>query len=138
SERNDVSLYLYGSGKQYDYLKNESLSVDNIHLMGRYDLEDIVKSGKLDGRTALVLPYKEGTVADYGSPTKLFEYLSLALPIMSTKVSQPYDILMDIEKTIPNTVFFYDSSNINEILDAVVHTDLRVDREKLKNKYMNE
>ncbi|HHF2905042.1 TPA: glycosyltransferase [Vibrio diabolicus] len=138
SERNDVSLYLYGSGKQYDYLKNESLSVDNIHLMGRYDLEDIVKSGKLDGRTALVLPYKEGTVADYGSPTKLFEYLSLALPIMSTKVSQPYDILKDIAETIPNTVFFYDSSNINEILDAVVHTDLRVDREKLKNKYMNE
>ena len=138
SGRDDVSLYLYGSGTQYDYLNSESLFIDNINLMGRYDLEDIVKKGKLDGRTILVLPYKGGTVADYGSPTKLFEYMSLALPILSTKISQPYDILKDLESEITSTVFFYDAENINSVLDKVISIDIRLNRNTLKERYMKE
>ena len=138
SDRDDVCLYLYGSGKQYNFLKSASLSSSNIILMGRYDLNNVLKSGDLNGRTILVLPYKEGTVADYGSPTKLFEYLSLALPILSTRVSQPYEILNNLEKSIPQTVFFYETNDLNKVLDNIVNIDLRVNREKLKKKYMNE
>ena len=114
----DVELHCYGAGDQEACLTTISQTSKNIFLHGRYKFEDLISSGVFDGNIFLVLPYKSGTIADYGSPTKLFEYLSLGLPIISTQVSQPYQILKQLKLVANDAVFFYDS-DFSSVIDEI-------------------
>lgn len=117
SSLNDIELHCYGAGDQEDALLSISKQCNNVFLHGRYKFDDLIRGGIFNGNVFLVLPYKAGTIADYGSPTKLFEYLSLGLPIISTKVSQPYEILKELKSASDGSVFFYEESMVEVIQD---------------------
>ncbi len=130
-----VNLHLYGSGSQELELNAIAKSSSNVFIHGRYDFDKLVGSGDLNGKTLLVLPYKSGTVADYGSPTKLFEYLSLALPILSTCVGQPKDILEPLKSNVTNSVFFYENSALINVIEELKRKDLFLNRHEILNYY---
>lgn len=132
----DIELHLYGSGEQEIKLSEIEALSNNIFLHGSYNLDDLIKSGDLSGRTFLVLPYKEGTIADFGSPTKLFEYMAMGLPIISTSFAQPFDLLSIVKEKYPNCIYFYDSS-ITEIVKYLSVNEF-VDREGLINMFLSE
>lgn len=89
----DFELHLYGTGELEAELRRISKTCDRVVLHGRYKLENLISKGAFSELSFLILPYKAGTIANIGSPTKLFEYLALGFPIILSSVGQPYDIL---------------------------------------------
>jgi glycosyltransferase involved in cell wall biosynthesis len=82
-----VSFHIYGDGPEMNSLKRLCEKEDGVVLHGRYnndDLDNLVKSPN----DILIVPYKPGTIAEIGSPTKLFEYMSLKCPIIASSVGQ--------------------------------------------------
>lgn len=111
-EDKNIVLNIFGDGLQYDKLKEFSLIYPFMKMYGRFDLSHVIEEGLVDDQTILLLPYKEGSLADIGSPTKLFEYMMLKLPILMTRVGQPNDIM----KEEVNCMKY---SNINECKEKI-------------------
>ncbi|ADV91928.1 glycosyltransferase [Vibrio vulnificus] len=137
SNNSSFELHLHGAGEQEEELKKISKSCDNVFVYGRYNLNQLIENGGLDGDCYLLLPYKEGTIADYGSPTKLFEYLALGLPIISTSFGQPYDILAKRKNISPESVYFYKNS-IDEVLPMIYSNNTELDKNEIVTFFSNE
>ncbi|PTO58114.1 glycosyltransferase [Vibrio splendidus] len=126
----DVELHLYGEGELSHLMGQAANKASNIYFHGRYKFDEVVSKGALNGKTFLILPYKDQTIANFGSPTKLFEYLSLGLPIISTKVGQPYQLLADVD-----FVYFYEN-DISELVN-LIGNDIHIDRKEILKYFSN-
>jgi glycosyltransferase involved in cell wall biosynthesis len=57
-------------------------SLPNLHLLGRRQFEDL--PAMLNGMDVLLIPYVRNELTEYISPIKLYEYLAIGKPIVST------------------------------------------------------
>ena len=103
-----AELHLFGDGPQLARLEALAAASKRVYLRGRYDLEQLVRTGELDrNRTVLVLPTSASEYASLGSPIKLYEYMSLGLPIMASRVGQIAETLTD-----DRTACFYEPGDL--------------------------
>lgn len=107
------SLHLYGYGNMEKDIKQYVNNDEKIFFHGKYRNEDITKIVNFD-TDVLVLPYKKNSLANIGSPMKLFEYMSLGLPVLASNVGQLNDIIID-----KHNGYLYDSANINSLIDKM-------------------
>ncbi|CDU10774.1 conserved hypothetical protein [Vibrio coralliirubri] len=118
SERK-VVLHIYGE---------DGVDTETTRYYGQYDIAELSKSLYVSKNTILILPYKKGTIAEIGSPTKLFDYFSLGLPILSTKVGQINDLYSD-------DIFFYENSS--ELVSLLESWNLKIDIGRRKDWYLS-
>lgn len=134
----NAELHLYGDGPLLNSARQAADGAESIRFHGRYDLNDLLRCGALDTDTVLLLPYAAGGLAEIGSPTKLFEYMALGLPIISTPVGQISEILRDEE-----TAVFYrpgDRASLAQKMEAMMESPegrMRLTK-NLKASYVNE
>jgi glycosyltransferase involved in cell wall biosynthesis len=98
-----VPLHIYGDGPLFSVLQNIAKNKNGIVLHGRYNNNDIGEFIN-SPNDILIVPYKSGTIAEIGSPTKLFEYMSLKCPIIASNVGQSKYIIKHQE-----TGYIYES-----------------------------
>lgn len=84
----DAELHLYGDGPLVSEVRHRARGRRDIFLHGRYDLSALMQAGQIGRGTALVLPYRDIPIARVGSPIKLYEYMALGRPILSSSVGQ--------------------------------------------------
>ncbi len=89
-----VGLSFYGYGPEEKMIEVLSQGVKNVHLEGEFEsIDNLIYRGDINKNDILLLPYKENTLAEIGSPIKMGEYMSLGLPIIASDVGQPARIL---------------------------------------------
>lgn len=128
---------LWGEWFDWDIIKNVANSNKNIaiNLIGDYSgIPTIVKSmpknvyflgikkqielpGYLKYCDFALLPFKVGKIGDYVSPLKIFEYISMNVPVLATS-------LPDI-KNYPNVYASCDSNNWIKIINEYKNTDMK-------------
>lgn len=75
--RSDICLNIVG--EKSSFLE----SLENIRYQGEYkDITSLLKEMKFSKYSMLILPFREGIAAEIGSPTKLYEMISMGLPIL--------------------------------------------------------
>lgn len=87
-------LAFYGHGPETKELKIYAQDRKDIVFYGEYDnatVSELINPAS----DILMLPYKDGTVANFGSPTKLFEYMALKAPVISSNVGQLDEFVVD-------------------------------------------
>jgi glycosyltransferase involved in cell wall biosynthesis len=118
SKRNiEIELHIYGNDDRSNTggLKEKYGDLVNFH--GSYDnskIKTLIKS-----KDILVLPYKQDTIAEFGSPTKLFEYMGLQLPILSSAVGQLKDILVHGQ----SAMLYNDQTSFDDSLTKLLSDD---------------
>lgn len=99
-EKNIAQLHLYGDGPQFNKISALAEGHDNIVIHGRYNLEEIIENGSIDKSCILVLPYGDNSLARIGSPIKMFEYMAIGLPIITSDVGQLKQIYRNEENAL--------------------------------------
>lgn len=110
----NVPFHIYGDGPEMMRLREIAKGHECIVLHGRYrneNIEDFI----MPPNDILIVPYKEGTIAEIGSPTKLFEYMALMSPIIASEVGQSKYIINNGETGI----IYKSASDIPEILEGL-------------------
>lgn len=104
-----VIFHIYGNDDSDKAKKIKDKYAGLVKFHGSYNNKEI--HNKLFIDDILLLPYKKGTIAEYGSPTKLFEYMSLKRPILASRVGQLNDILKHKENAMlyDNYASFFNS-----------------------------
>jgi glycosyltransferase involved in cell wall biosynthesis len=101
-----ASLHFFGDGPLLPRVRELARQSSRITFHGRYDLRRLISSGELTRDVVLLLPYKDLPIARIGSPTKLFEYMALGLPVIASRVGQPAEILRH-----DSTALLYDAGD---------------------------
>lgn len=107
------SLHIYGYGDMEKEIQTYVNNHEKIFFHGKFRNDDIKKIVNFDS-DVLVLPYRKNSLANIGSPMKLFEYMSLGLPVLASNVGQLNDIIID-----KYNGYLYDSDNINSLIDKM-------------------
>lgn len=110
----DAELHLFGYGGDEDEVRAMFKSVPNVIFHGKFDLNSLVETGTFDENWILLLPYAEQPIAQVGSPTKMFEYMAIGLPIIASRLGQLPEILQE-----GDFAFFYEPGNIESLTDAM-------------------
>ncbi len=110
----DAELHLYGDGPQYDAIEAMTESDADVSLYGRYDLDELLKTGVFDGEVVLLLPNRGSGMSEIGSPIKFYEYMSFGQAILASQVGQAWEVL-ESEKTC----LFYEPGNIESCSAAM-------------------
>ncbi len=75
--RPDIHLYI--AGEENSFLE----SLDNIHYLGEYrDIISLLGQITFRKHSITILPFRNGILSEIGSPTKMYEMLSMGLPIL--------------------------------------------------------
>lgn len=115
-EVDNVHLHIFGKNGLLSSVETKELNQPNCTYYGEYLLDSVFENEVFKKPFFFILPYKSGTVAEIGSPTKMFEYLSMGAPIISSKVGQPFSILSKANNDIGDFSFFYDSPEQLKVL----------------------
>ena len=107
-KRKDIKLYIYGN-------VNQKFSSSKIIYKGKYNNNDFTKLVNPNS-DILFLPYKKNSIAEYGFPTKLSEYLSCGAVIVSTNTGVLKNILGEIDKNL-----VYSDNNVASLEKAINH-----------------
>ncbi|MCC8252542.1 glycosyltransferase family protein [Vibrio campbellii] len=133
-----VHFHIFGKLGLLSTLDQKIFESKNCTYYGEYSLDTIFDNSIFKERFLLSLPYKKGTVAEIGSPTKLFEYLSLGMPIISSKVGQPYELLKKANEEIGEFSFFYDDEeSLSSILKSLSDSSIYFNHEGILEYYLN-
>lgn len=109
-----ATLSLHGTGGNEAELQALASSSPQVQMPGRFDLHQLILDGEFDRNTVLLLPGAAGSLSEIGSPTKLYEYMSLGLPIIAAKIGQPGEVLRERESAV-----FYEPGNADDLLAAM-------------------
>ncbi|NQT25737.1 glycosyltransferase [candidate division KSB1 bacterium] len=90
----NVELHFWGAVNNLDLSSINPIGLKRIHFHGAYRKDDL-QHNMLRTTDILILPFKPGAMASIGSPTKLYEYMSFGLPIISAKIGQVGEVLTD-------------------------------------------
>ena len=107
-----LELHFYGEGPYRKKLENKYRNVENIVFHGAKPFEEMPEIiGELD-----ILINSDSLQKSYGSPTKMFEYMSSGRPILSARTAQS-------EKLLDNGKFgwFYELGNPDSFAKAMDH-----------------
>ncbi len=107
-------LHFFGSGVMLEQLKADSAVFPCVHFHGRYKREDIPQL-LLKTSDILVLPPKHRWDVELsgGLSTKLFEYMSLGVPIVVPRMAEVADILKDGESAC-----MYEPDDVDSLVAA--------------------
>lgn len=105
-KRKNFNLYIYGNHKQ-------DLISKNIIYKGKYSNNNFTSLVNIN-TDLLFLPYKSNSIADYGFPTKLSEYLTTGAIIISTNTGVLKNILGAIDEKL-----MYDDGDITSLEKAI-------------------
>lgn len=110
----DCELHFFGSGAMLQQLKADSTGLSGVYFHGRYKRED---TPRFLSKTSdvLILPPKHRWDVERsgGLSTKLFEYMSLGVPIVAPRMAEVADILEDGE-----TASMYDPDDLDSFVEA--------------------
>lgn len=112
----EIEVHIYGGGPEIDGLMKyeRSVSKGNIFFHGPYAYDSLYEIVYMDD--IFIVPYKAGTVADHGSPTKLFELMSIGGCVLASRVGSIPNILQN-----GNTGYLYDDwEHAGEIIDKLM------------------
>jgi glycosyltransferase involved in cell wall biosynthesis len=131
----NAELYLCGDGPLYESLQNTYGQKENIIFYGRYHLPGLIEEEVLNSNTILLLPYSPNEYSALHSPIKLYEYMSLGLPIIASDTGQASEVLKQ-----GKTAVLYKSRDIESLQTAmkIISTDIQLKRhitKNLKNEY---
>jgi glycosyltransferase involved in cell wall biosynthesis len=107
NDYSNITLEFYGNGTKYEEVKSLAKDHPNIELHGSFDNTSITNFLNSDS-DILVLPYRDIPISNIGSPTKLFEYMSMGLPLLVSNVGQLNDVISDKENG-----YIYQAGDIN-------------------------
>lgn len=116
-------LAFYGHGPETKNLKAYAKGRKDIVFYGEYDnskVSELINPSS----DMLMLPYKDGTVANFGSPTKLFEYMALKAPVISSNVGQLDEFVVDGVNGLKYNYYNQDEL-VAKIKQLAVDADLR-------------
>ena len=110
SKEENVSLHFYGYGSQESVIRACAEDDKSIVIHGPFDRITLQK--KLNHQTdVFVLPYSNRPTSNIGSPIKMYEYMSLGLPIVASDVGQVSEVL-----TNDKTAFLYKVDSEDDLL----------------------
>jgi len=128
--RPDICLNIVG--EKSSFLEN----LENIRYLGEYkDITSLLKSMKFSKHSILILPFRKGIAAEIGSPTKMYEMISMGLPILyrpntgqlkdtlgERRIGRYYSSTVELEKIIDELVAM-DSSNLDKTVEEQEYYD---------------
>ena len=108
----DITFLLVGSGRLSQYVKGqvEKLSLKNVHLVGGVAHAEVF--GYINSMDICLNIFKKLPISHGACPIKLFEYLSLKKPVISTRIEE-------VEIINQNYVFYADDHD--ELVGAIKH-----------------
>lgn len=131
----DVKFLLVGDGREFDYVEQlvDEWGIDNVELPGLVDSEAV--PGYIEQMDICLNTFKRVSVAHSAVPLKLFEYLSMGRPVVSTSIREVQNIdsgylyYADTPDALAETI-----ENLTEEYESAVDRTLKA-KESVENEY---
>lgn len=91
-DKEEAILAFYGYGPGLSDAQEHAAGDRRVQFYGRYDHNRLPELMHPEQDVA-VLPYSESSLSEIGSPTKLYEYLALGVPIVGADVGQVGEVI---------------------------------------------
>lgn len=125
AKRNEVSLDVYGAGRDYEGMSAKYASHDNIRFMGKVPYEQILNvEAEYDGVFAVYDPSIPNNVL--ASPNKLFEAMMLAKPVILNREVVAARLIE--EYNIGYTYTFNDAPDFERVIDEMLNSPEVIDK----------
>lgn len=114
-DREGAILAFYGYGPGLSDAQEHAAGDRRIQFQGRYDHDRLPELMHPEQDVA-VLPYSESSLSEIGSPTKLYEYLALGVPIVGADVGQVGEVVEH-----GRTGYLYRAGDVASLADTLAY-----------------